>query len=290
MIFNIGTFGNLKSPFLNCRDMKYIVVFLFFIVCSVTAGAQGILFSEYRMFLEPNRIRSLQLSNPTEQVRTYDISVINKRMLEGGILQDVPDTVLPPFSIRQYIKVFPRVVTLAPGESQEVQLQLKVPADMPDGEYRSYLHFVPRLTQGADTSDLGNGMLTSIVMRVGAAIPLFYRNHVTLDQIKIGDVKIYKDSLGMDMIYMDMHRLGSSSAYVTAVVEYMLDGKPVKIAEKLGNGIYPEVSHKWIEFPVDLQNVPPGEPLKISLIDAEIKDKTVILTSKTIEVLKDKVQ
>lgn len=270
--------------------MKHFVGWLFFFICSVAVHAQGILFSEYRMFLEPNRIRSLQLSNPTDQVRTYDISVINKRMLEGGVVEDIPDTVLPPFSIKQYIKVFPRVVTLAPGESQEVQLQLKVPADMPEGEYRSYLHFVPRLMQTPDTSDLGNGMFTSIVMRVGAAIPLFYRNHVKLDEIKIGDVKIYKDSMGMDMIYIDMHRVGSSSAYVTALVEYMLDGKPVMIAQKLGNGIYPEVTHKWIEFPIDLQKVPSGEPLKISLIDAEVKEKTVILTSKTIEAIKDKVQ
>lgn len=267
-----------------------IIFFLFFITCSITAGAQGILFSEYRMFLEPNRIRSLQISNPTEEVRTYDISLINKQMLDGGVLVDVPDTILPPFSIRQYIKVFPRVVTLAPGESQEVQIQLKVPADMPEGEYRSYLHFVPRLTQAPDTSDLGNGMLTSIVMRVTAAIPLFYRNRAKLEEVKIGDVKIYKDSLGRDMIYLDIHRAGNRSVYVTALVEYMSNGQPVKLAEKLGNGIYAEVNHKWIEFPIDLQKVPAGEPIKISLIDSEDKEKPVELTSKTVEMLRNKVQ
>lgn len=236
--------------------MKKIFLILIAILTVSTSQAQlqGVLFSEYRMILSNNNIASLQLNNPTDQTRTYSLSFIDKRLDKDGTIINIPDSVKTAYSLRPYLRVFPRVITLNPGESQEVQIQLKAPASAPDGEYRSYLHFLPlESSTKSDTAKVA-GIQLDIKFRIGAALPLFYRKNTVLESIDINNVALAKQD-STTILNFDISRNGTRSTYGYIVVSGTSEGKPVVIAETPGNAIYTEQTSLKVKMPIAINKI-----------------------------------
>lgn len=236
--------------------MKKVFLLLIAIATVSTSQAQlqGILFSEYRMILNNNNIASLQLNNPTADTRTYSLSFIDKQIDPQGAIINISDSVKLASSLKSYLRVFPRVITLAPGESQEVQIQLKAPASAPDGEYRSYLHFLPlENNTNSDTAKV-SGIQLDIKFRIGAALPLFYRKNTVLTGVDIDNVNLSKKD-STTILNFDITRNGTRSTYGYIVVSGMSQGQPLVITETPGNAIYAEQPSKKIEIPLSVDKI-----------------------------------
>lgn len=265
--------------------MKKTFLLLMAIATVFTSQAQlqGILFSEYRMILNNNNIASLQLNNPTNDTRTYSLSFMDKQFDQNGTISNVPDSVKLAYSLKPYLRVFPRVITLAPGESQEVQIQLRVPASASDGEYRSYLHFLPlesNANADADTAKV-SGMRLDIKFRIGAALPLFYRKNTVLKEVDINNVNLAKRD-SATILNFDITRNGTCSTYGYIVVSGMSQGKPLVIMETSGNVLYTEQTLRKVEMPISIEKIdrtPEGKvPLTITYYNSE--DKTNLKNNK----------
>lgn len=263
--------------------MKKAFLLLIAVVTVFTSQAQlqGVLFSEYRMILDNNNIASLQLNNPTTKTRTYSLSFIDKRIDQNGKIVNIPDSVKTTYSLKPYLRVFPRVITLNPGESQEVQIQLKVPASAPDGEYRSYLHFLPRETsETIDTTKIA-GIQLDIKFRIGAALPLFYRKNTVLNGVNINNVTLTKRDK-TTMLNFDISRDGTRSTYGYIVVSALSQGKPFIVTEVPGNALYTEQNSLKVEFPISTQKIDktPDGKINLTITYYNSEDKINLKTNK----------
>lgn len=287
--------GFVLSPLTN-QKMKKIIITIVGILFITTAGAQpqGVLLSEYRMILKNNTIASLQVSNPTDKPQTYTLTITEKKITNNGDIVTLPDSVPLPTSLKSYLKVFPRIVKLAPGESQELQIQLRVPSSVPDGEYRSYLQFQPLDNSGTTNgSSKNNGVQFAIKFRVGSAIPIFYRKNTQLSSVIINDVSLSKTKQGT-ALNMTINRVGTRSTFGNVVVSGISKGKPVEIMNAAGVAVYPEVAYTKKEFPIAIGNLDRGADGKVSLTityynsEDKSKPKSIIYTTKTIDVMPPK--
>lgn len=273
--------------------MKKIIILIIGIISFSTAKAQlqGVLFSEYRMILKDNSIASLQMSNPTKETRSYNLSFINKRVDENGVITDIPDSVDSPYSLKKYLRVFPRTVKLAPGESQEIQIQLKAPSSIANGEYRSYLHFLPLDNNGSPGEIKSNGGVQfAIQFRIGAAIPIFYRKNTNLDNVVIDNVKLAKDKKNDTVLNLTINRNGTRSTYGTITVEGYSKGTPIKLSELTGTAVYADIKKKHVSLPIAVSKLDRDASGKTNLIitytddEDKTKSKPTVFTKRTISV------
>lgn len=252
-----------------------LLLSLCFVLFCLAASGQGILFSEHRMILKEKQISTLQVCNPTDVTRTYQLSAVNKAMDRTGRMTDIPDTAGFANSLNAYVRIFPKRITLEPGGCQEVQLQIKPPAGLAEGEYRSYLHFLPLTSDGGNNaaSQQAQGMGTKIIFRVGAAIPLIFRKHAVLSSVRIDSLALTPGRDTAHWLKFTVHRSGSQSIYGDFIVEGMANGKPVLLLNKQGIAVYAEMPARKMELPVALAKLDRDAAgrvkIKVSCVDAE---------------------
>lgn len=254
---------------------KLVICLLCFTLGFLNLRGQGVLFSEYRIILNDNAITSMYVTNPTEQTYNYTMSFVDKTMDENGKISDVPEEETPQFSIKKYLRIFPRSIVLEPGKSQEVQIQLKTPASFPDGEYRSFIHFMPRepnhqIEEGTEEE----GVKMAIQFHIGSAIPIIYRKNATIEEITIEDISLSPANDGTNLVNMNLKRKGSRSVYGKILITGLCDGKMVLIASTKGsNAIYCEIPSLRVSVPIKIDNLDRdinGKiKLHISYIDSE---------------------
>lgn len=253
-------------------------------------NAQGVLFSEYRLILANQSIVALQVCNPTEETLRFKLSYVNKYMDENGAMHEVADTLSPEFSLKPYLRIYPRNITLDPGKCQEVQIQLKAPASLRDGEYRSYLHFLPLRGEQQDSVNSNSGVKLAIVFRVGTAIPIIYRKNTSVEEVSIDSVALKPRNGGGSDLEFIVKRKGTQSTYGRFLVEGTSEGAPVVVMDAPGSSVFTEIDFKRVSLPISTEKLDCDSQgrikLKISYIDAENKTaKTpVVLASKEVEI------
>lgn len=118
---------------------------------SQPSGPGGLLVGPTRVVLEGSR-RSAQLTvvNTGPRTATYRISLVRMEMSESGSFRELPVSDSASGYADTLLRFSPRRVELPPQVPQAVRVQLRLPPDLPEGEYRSHLLF--RAVPDADTS------------------------------------------------------------------------------------------------------------------------------------------
>lgn len=268
-----------------------LVLIAILFVSTAKSQIQGILFSEYRMILKNNSISALQISNPTQEKRSYTLSFVEKQLNDKGELVAIPDSVPLSTSIKKYLRIFPQTIELAPGESQEIQIQLRVPAQVPDGEYRTYLHFLPlEKSPTVEPNENSSGVKFAIKFRIGAAIPLFYRKNSTLELVEFDSVHLVK-GMGNTTLNFTIKKQGTRSTYGNITVTAKSEGKSVVVMDLPSNALYCETNALNMQYPISTEKLDRTADGKINLTltyyngENRSDPKSIIYTTKTVEVM-----
>src|ERR1035437_9616105 len=89
-----------------------------------------------RVVFEGNKQKEeLNLANIGKDTAVYAISLVQKNMTEDGNFVNIAKIDSSQMSAEPYLRIFPRRVKLAPGETQVVSLQFRRKPDMAEGEY-----------------------------------------------------------------------------------------------------------------------------------------------------------
>jgi hypothetical protein len=230
-------------------------------------GVQQV-FSQGNLLVAPIRVvfegakqrEDLNLSNIGQDTAVYLISFIHYQMLENGSFRQLENTdSLPTPRSDSYLRIFPRRVTLPPGESQVVRLQFRKPAGMSDGEYRSHLYFraekevtpLGMRTAGADSSNLS----VSITPIFGISIPVIIRSgNLNLD-IKLSDVSLAVLNDSVYNLGVVINRTGNRSAYGNLRAEFVPDkGTSFEVGLANGVGVYTELNKRIYNLPLRIKN------------------------------------
>lgn len=176
-------------------------IFLFFIFFSTSLDAFGqgdlLVYPTKLIFAgTQERVKIVKFKNKGRDSATYKLSYIENRMTETGKLEIIETPDEGQLIASPYLRFYPRSITLAPGESQTVKIQLSRTNNLESGEYRSHLYI--RAEEKAEPLEEKNPLekpqTISIQLKpiYGISIP---------NIIRIGDVQVAAELKDISVIY-----------------------------------------------------------------------------------------
>ncbi len=270
-----------QSAFPAILSFCLLVALLFALPTAARAQSIGDLLVTPTRLVFANRLRSAELTllNIGKSTATYRISFVHLRMEEDGSLKELAatDTLLAGESFADdYIRYTPRVVILEPRVAQTVRLQLRKPADLPAGEYRSHLLFravpteiVPTTpttpatgtppAEGGGATPPAESITIKLVPIYGVSIPLIIREGATTTQISFSDTKYSPPGAKTDAnnkaepatVSFALERTGNHSSYGDITVTFTPNGgKPKVVGILNGVSVYTPNTRRAISFPL----------------------------------------
>jgi hypothetical protein len=225
------------------------------------AVAQGnLLITPKRVVFDGNKQREeLSLVNIGKDTATYSVSFVHKNMQEDGSFVNIEKPDPGQMFSEPYLRIFPRQITLAPGEPQSVMLQCRRKADMVAGEYRSHLWF----RSEKDYRPLGTKELSKDSSQVsvqlipifGISIPIIIRSGAVNVSTSLSDFKLETQKDTIQILQFIIHREGNCSSYGNLVIDYVPEqGKSFQIGNVKSLGVYSNLSQRKVS--VRLNHVP----------------------------------
>lgn len=244
---------------------------------AVAPAGSGLLVTPTRLVFEGRkRSAELTLINRSDEAATYRITFREMEMTREGGLEIVVGEE-PPWSAERLIRYSPRQVTLGPQETQTVRLQLRLPAELADGEYRSHLElrFVPPPSE-ADARKPPTGEAGEFQVRLvplyGVALPIIVRHGDPVAEVSLGDVELIAGSGDEpDELRLVIGRQGDRSVYGDLSVSVSDAGEGLReIGRVRGLAVYTSSTAREVAIPLDqpLRDLR-GKTLELRYRDAE---------------------
>lgn len=260
------------------------------------AAPGGLLVAPTRVVFEGDRrTAALTLVNTGTRTATYRITFVQMKMTANGQIVTVPDDSAAAWRADRLVRYSPRQVTLEPRAPQTVRLQLRLPADLPPGEYRSHLVFraipdvaAPEAVTPADSSRNGapvlaqrvtdrpapsgarvargakrrGGPLTIELTSVfGVAIPVIVRSGETHAEATLSGARLKAGPTteAPFVLGCQLGRTGNRSVYGDLVVEHLdARGQATVVTRVDGLAVYTSTPFRQILLPL---RPPPGHAL-----------------------------
>ena len=161
--------------------LRQVTTLVLLALLPLPLAAQGVLIAPTTVIIDArSRTSSILLVNQGEEPAEVDISTFFAYTVTdstGQLQLHTPDsTETGLVSAAEWIRAFPRRMTIAPNSQQTVRLLITPPTDLPDGEYWARLAVLARggrvpLETSTDTSAVNVGL--SIEVRT--LLPVLYR-------------------------------------------------------------------------------------------------------------------
>lgn len=218
--------------------------------------AQGdLLITQKRVVFEGNKqIEELDLVNIGKDTTTYSVSLVHFNMNEDGSYQTIDQPDSGQMFADPYLRIFPRQVTLAPGEPQIVMLQCRRKSDMISGEYRSHLYFrseknyKPLGTKTIDTAKLA----VQLIPIYGISIPIIIRSGQVNVSAKLSDVKLVTHQDTLSSLNLSIYRTGNISVYGDIIVEYIdAQGASYQVGKIMNIGVFSNINKRNVVVKLD---------------------------------------
>lgn len=225
---------------------------------STSVFAQGnLLITPMRVIFDgQKRMEELNLANTGHDTARYLISLIEIRMNTNGSFETINTPDSGQLFASSYLRIFPRNVTLPPGEAQLVKVQLIKTGQLKEGEYRShiYLRAVPNpAIQGEIPVQTDSAQISVKLIPVfGISIPVIIRTGTASAKITMSDVSLdVKDSLP-PRLNMVLNRSGNNSVYGDITVDYVsAKGKVTKVGSVRGLAVYTPTPQRQLRMELE---------------------------------------
>lgn len=220
--------------------------------------AQGdLLVTPTRVVFEGNKQKEkIYLVNIGKDSATYSVSFLQYRQTEDGgyTIISTPDS--GQMFADPYLRIYPRTVTLAPGETQAVMLYSRRKADMPAGECRSHLYFrsekdyTPLGTKDQDTLTTVSVQLIPIY---GVSIPILIRTGNVSVSTSLSDLNLVKADATIMNLSVVVNRTGNISVNGNLVVDYIpVKGKSIEIGKIKSVAVYTDSPRRLVSIKLNL--------------------------------------
>ena len=256
-------------PLSTCRP-GFISLLIAGLTTFIFAGgndvaAQGnLLLTPRRVVFEGNkRTFDLSLANTGQDTAIYAISLVNIRMTDEGGFEQIEDPDPGQKFADRFLRYFPRQVTLGPGESQMVRIQLQRSSDLTDGEYRSHFYFraVPKATPLGESDDTGadtNAISVQITPIFGITIPVIVRIGDTDTKVSLSDLKLSFENDTIPVFRFTFNRSGNMSVYGDITIDHISPGGKVTRVG-IANGVAVYTPNTIRHFRLNLNPVQGGD-------------------------------
>jgi len=224
------------------RIIPFLLLSVFILVIP-SASAQGdlMVMPKRLVFDGSQRSQEVNLANTGQDTAVYAISFINYKMLDNGNFEEVEVAEEGQRFATDFLRYFPRRVTLAPNEAQTIRVQLTRTANLEQGEYRSHMYFraVEKQTAlGEGDENPSEGIAIQIKTIFGISIPIIIENGERISNVSISEFEIdLKESI--PRLSMKINRIGNMSVYGNLLVEHIsTNGEKKEIGYIKGISVY----------------------------------------------------
>lgn len=238
---------------------KIAASFLLILFSFINSGfAQGdlMILPKRLVFDGSERSKEINLANTGSDSATYAISIIQYKMTEDGNFKEITTPEEGQRFATDFLRYYPRRVTLPPNEAQTVRVQLTRTADLQEGEYRSHIYFRAVDEQVAlgqeKIEEKENAISINIKAVFGISIPVIIRNGESTTSIKLSEIQL-EEKDGQALLSLQINRDGNMSVYGNLLVEHV---SPAGTKSEVGNvkGISVYVPNSKRTFNLFLQN------------------------------------
>jgi P pilus assembly chaperone PapD len=240
--------GTRLSPSCRFRPARTLIIAAFLLITAIFPGsisAQGnLLITPRRIVLEgAKRSVDLNLANTGQDTATYAISLIHIRMKEDGGFETITDPDPGQQFADRFIRFFPRSVTLGPGESQTVKVQLIKANELAPGEYRSHFYFraVPKAKPLGEEEKQKDTTTISVKLTpiFGITIPVIVRDGESTAKVTLTDLRLQFINDTIPNLSMVFNRTGNMSVYGDlSIVHISPQGKATRVGIANGIAVY----------------------------------------------------
>ena len=209
-------------------------------------------FSQGDLLITPTRVvfegdkqkEELNLVNMGKDTAIYSISFVQYNMKEDGsyVIIKKPDS--GQRFAEPYLRIFPRKVSIAPGEPQVIMLQCRRKTDMLPGEYRAYLYFrseknyMPLGTKNSDTTKL----TIQLIPVYGVCIPVIIRSGAGKVSVALSGLKLGTLQDTIPYLNLTINRTGNISVFGDITIEYIpVQGNAYEIGKVRGVKVYTDI-------------------------------------------------
>ena len=219
----------------------------------------GLLVAPTRLVFEGRqRTGQLTLVNTGARTATYRISLIRLRMTETGEFRQVQEPDSAELFADTLVRFSPRRVELPPGVPQTVRLQLRLPADLPVGEYRAHMLF-RAVPSSAPEESVRADPVTGVQMRLravyGVSIPIIVRHGTLVAGLGLSDLRV-EQVPGADppaRLAVTLNRSGDGSVYGDLRAVLVRDGQPdLVVGVARGLAVYSPNTRRTCVLPLRL--------------------------------------
>lgn len=224
-----------------------------------SAGAEGLVVAPTRVVFE-GRTRSAELTllNPGTETTTYRLSLMRLRMTDNGAIQEITSAPLPGEQFADdLVRFSPRQVTLEPGVAQTVRVQVRKPAGLASGEYRSHLVFRALPPPGAPPAELtgeeesARGFSIRLNVLYGVSIPVIVRHGEVSASVRLSNLELHPSSGGPAQLKLKLSRSGNASVYGDLRAEVVsATGETTLVGRMKGLAVYSPNGQRVIDFPL----------------------------------------
>ena len=238
----------------RCGRAARSLCVLFIFLCGSLATAVGnaqsglgdLLITPTRIVFEGRqRTAEITLVNTGHSTATYRIAFVNLRMNEKGGTVEIGATEAGPDErfAEDLIRYSPRQVILEPQVGQTVRMQLRLPADLAPGEYRSHLLFraVPTPEATAKDADPAADFRVQLTAIYGISIPIIVRHGETSATTTLSELALVPPtgSETTPSLRFGIHRAGNRSVYGNLTATFVpAVGKPSVVGIVNGVAVY----------------------------------------------------
>ena len=232
-------------------------------------GSQGFVVAPTRVVFEGRRRHAtLTLANTGVAPSAYRVSLVRMRMSPTGEISPVESPAPGEAFADSLVRFSPRQFEVAPQSFQVVRLQLRSPADLPVGEYRSHLLIqeIPRPAPNLDApASSESGIQIRLTPVFGTAIPVIVRQGPTSAQVSFADFRYQPAAStgGRPSVTFRLLRDGHRSVYGDIECLAVRPGRrPRAIGALKGIAVYTPNRERLVAIPLD-SDPGRGEQLRV---------------------------
>lgn len=239
---------------------SYYLIFITILSPLLSIAQGNLLITPMRVVFEgQKKVQELNLANTGLDTTRYLISLIEIRMNSNGSFETISEPDSGQLFASKFLRLFPRSVTLAPGEAQLVKVQLTKTGQLQEGEYRSHIYFraAPDIkVQGEpprsrDTSTI-SVKLTPVF---GISIPVIIRTGPAELKVSLTDISLETKENVAPHLKMILRRTGNHSSYGDINIDHVSEkGKVTTIATVKGLAVY--TPNPYRQFDMELEKIP----------------------------------
>ena len=237
---------------------KILPLLFFFVAILIVpkASAQGdlMVMPKRLVFDGSQRSQEINLANTGQDTAVYAISFINYKMTDDGNFEQIETPEEGQRFATDFLRYFPRRVTLPPNEAQTIRVQLTRTGNLEQGEYRSHIYFraVEKQTAlGEDDESPSEGIAIQIKTIFGISIPVIIRHGEKISNVSLSEIELdLKDSI--PHLSMKINRSGNMSVYGDLLIEHISpNGTKIKIGVIKGISVYTPNSYRHFSMKLD---------------------------------------